>query len=81
MSILSKWGFLAGNCVDSVYALYLLIANTHEEVFGYAPDAVAIPRTPNSGSTYFGSAYEESGRRVLETTWEGIAEKHKRLNR
>jgi len=61
MSILSKWGFLAGSCVDPVYALYLLITNTHEEVSGYAPDAVANPRIPNGDTTNIGSVCEESG--------------------
>ena len=78
---MSKCGFLAGNCVGSVYALYLLITNTHEEDLGYAPDTVPNPLTTNDGPTYFGSEYEESGRRMLETTWEGFAEKRKRLDR
>jgi len=78
---LVKMGLSSRKLCRLCSCVYLLIANTHEEVSGYAPDAIANPRTPSGGSTYFGSVYEESGRRVLETTWEGIAEKRKRLDR
>jgi hypothetical protein len=59
MSILSKWGFRAGNCGGSVNAPYPLIIHTYQEVPGYAPEVVANPRAPHGDSAFFGTLREE----------------------
>jgi hypothetical protein len=83
MSILSKWGFRAGNCGGTVHPPYPLIINTYQESSGYAPEAVANPRTPNSDSTFFGTLREglAAGRRALKTRWELVVEKRMPLER
>lgn len=46
-------------CRLCLCGLFIDIANTHEEVYKHAPDAVANPRTPNGDSTDIGSVCEE----------------------
>ncbi len=59
MSILSKWGFRAGNCGGSVQCMHLTIDYRYlSRSSGYAPEAVAIPRTPNIDSTFLDTLRE-----------------------
>jgi hypothetical protein len=54
MSILSKWGFRAGNSGGpghTSYRYYRYLSRGSK----YAPDAVANPRTPSGDPTFLGA--------------------------
>lgn len=76
MSILSKWGFRAGNCGGSgnaSYRYHRYLSRSSK----YAPDSVANPRTPNGDSAFFGTVRDEfaAGWQAVKTRWEIVEER------
>ena len=75
MSILSKWGFRAGNC-GSVHASYCYHRYLSRSS-GYIPEAVANLRTPNGDSTFLGTLRGEptAGWQAVKIRWELVEER------
>jgi hypothetical protein len=76
MSILSKWGFRAGNCGGSVHASYRYHRYLSRSS-KYAPDAVANPRTPDGDFTFLGTLRDEpaAGWQAVKTRWQLVEER------